>query len=62
MKLGYFPLRDNLREKNLRSAKGVGADIIDKAVCAETIGRHSARIGEHRLSTPSVRSCPLSGA
>jgi hypothetical protein len=62
MKFGYFTVRDNLHEKNLRSAKVFAADIIDEAVCAETIRRRSAWIGEHRFSTLSVRSCPLSGA
>jgi hypothetical protein len=38
------------------------ADIIDEAVCAETMGRHSAWIGLHRLGTLGVLSCPLSGA
>jgi hypothetical protein len=62
MKFGYFVLTDNLHEKNLWSAQVFAADIIDEAVCAETIGRYPAWIGDHRLSTLSVRSCPLSGA
>jgi hypothetical protein len=62
MKFGYFTLIDNLHEKNLWNAQVFAADIIDEAVCAETIGRDSAWIGDRRLSTLSARSCHLSGA
>lgn len=58
MKFGYFTLSDNHYENNRRSANQLVADIIDEAVYAETVGLHSAWIGEHHFSTLGVLSCP----
>ena len=58
MKFGYFTLSDNHYNNNIRSANEFVADIIDEAVYAETVGLHSAWIGEHHFSTLGVLSCP----
>jgi len=58
MKFGYFTLSDNHYENNARTANALVADIIDEAVYAETVGLHSAWIGEHHFSTLGVLSCP----
>jgi alkanesulfonate monooxygenase SsuD/methylene tetrahydromethanopterin reductase-like flavin-dependent oxidoreductase (luciferase family) len=58
MRFGYFTLSDNHYEGNPRSANRFVADIIDEAVYAETVGLHSAWIGEHHFSTLGVLSCP----
>jgi alkanesulfonate monooxygenase SsuD/methylene tetrahydromethanopterin reductase-like flavin-dependent oxidoreductase (luciferase family) len=58
MQFGYFTLSDNHYENNARSANQLVADILDEAVYAETIGLHSAWIGEHHFSTLGVLSCP----
>jgi alkanesulfonate monooxygenase SsuD/methylene tetrahydromethanopterin reductase-like flavin-dependent oxidoreductase (luciferase family) len=58
MKFGYFTLSDNHYENNVRTANQLVADIIDEAVYAETVGLHSAWIGEHHFSTLGVLSCP----
>ncbi len=58
MQFGYFTLSDNHYEQNTRSANAFVADILDEAVYAETVGLHSAWIGEHHFSTLGVLSCP----
>jgi alkanesulfonate monooxygenase SsuD/methylene tetrahydromethanopterin reductase-like flavin-dependent oxidoreductase (luciferase family) len=58
MQFGYFTLSDNHYENNPRSANRLVADILDEAVYAETVGLHSAWIGEHHFSTLGVLSCP----
>jgi alkanesulfonate monooxygenase SsuD/methylene tetrahydromethanopterin reductase-like flavin-dependent oxidoreductase (luciferase family) len=58
MRFGYFTLSDNHYEHNARTANQLVADIIDEAVYAETVGLHSAWIGEHHFSTLGVLSCP----
>ncbi len=58
MKFGYFTLSDNRYANNPRTANQYVADIIDEAVYAETVGLHSAWIGEHHFSTLGVLSCP----
>jgi alkanesulfonate monooxygenase SsuD/methylene tetrahydromethanopterin reductase-like flavin-dependent oxidoreductase (luciferase family) len=58
MKFGYFTLSDNHYADNARSPNEFVADIIDEALYAETVGMHSAWIGEHHFSTLGVLSCP----
>jgi len=58
MDFGYFTLSDNHYENNTRNANAFIADILDEAVYAETVGLHSAWIGEHHFSTLGVLSCP----
>jgi alkanesulfonate monooxygenase SsuD/methylene tetrahydromethanopterin reductase-like flavin-dependent oxidoreductase (luciferase family) len=58
MQFGYFTLSDNHYEHNNRDANSFVADILDEAVYAETVGLHSAWIGEHHFSTLGVLSCP----
>src|SRR4051794_1480482 len=58
MKFGYFTLSDNHYADNTRSPNQLVADIIDEALYAETVGMHSAWIGEHHFSTLGVLSCP----
>ena len=58
MKFGYFTLSDNHYDNNPRSPNQFVADIIDEALYAETLGMHSAWIGEHHFSTLGVLSCP----
>ena len=58
MKFGYFTLSDNHYDNNSRSPNQFVADIIDEALYAETLGMHSAWIGEHHFSTLGVLSCP----
>ena len=58
MDFGYFTLSDNYYKDNQRSSSEFVRDIRDQAVFAETIGMHSAWIGEHHFSTLGVLSCP----
>ena len=58
MKFGYFTLSDNHYADNTRSPNQFVADIIDEALYAETLGMHSAWIGEHHFGTLGVLSCP----
>ena len=58
MEFGYFTLSDNHYEGNPRSANRFVAEIIDEAIYAETVGLHSAWIGEHHFSSLGVLSCP----
>jgi alkanesulfonate monooxygenase SsuD/methylene tetrahydromethanopterin reductase-like flavin-dependent oxidoreductase (luciferase family) len=58
MKFGYFTLSDNHYADNTRTPNQFVADIIDEALYAETVGMHSAWIGEHHFSTLGVLSCP----
>ena len=58
MKFGYFTLSDNHYADNTRSPNQLVADIIDEALYAETLGMHSAWIGEHHFGTLGVLSCP----
>ena len=58
MKFGYFTLSDNHYADNTRSSNQLVADIIDEALYAETLGMHSAWIGEHHFGTLGVLSCP----
>jgi len=55
---GYFTLSDNHYENNPRSPNQFVADITDEAVYADTLGMHSAWIGEHHFSSLGVLSCP----
>src|SRR5436309_1332081 len=54
MQFGYFTLSDNHYKDNDREPNRFIADILDEAVYAEEVGLHSAWIGEHHFSTPSI--------
>jgi len=58
MEFGYFTLSDNHYDNNRRSANRFIADIVDEAIYAETLGMHSAWIGEHHFNSLGVLSCP----
>jgi alkanesulfonate monooxygenase SsuD/methylene tetrahydromethanopterin reductase-like flavin-dependent oxidoreductase (luciferase family) len=58
MKFGYFTLSDNHYRDNARRPNAFIADILNEAVYADTLGMHSAWIGEHHFSTLGVLSCP----
>ena len=58
MKFGYFTLSDNHYENNTRSANQFVADITAEALYADTLGMHSAWIGEHHFNSLGVLSCP----
>jgi alkanesulfonate monooxygenase SsuD/methylene tetrahydromethanopterin reductase-like flavin-dependent oxidoreductase (luciferase family) len=58
MKFGYFTLSDNHYDNNTRSANQFVADITAEALYAETLGMHSAWIGEHHFNSLGVLSCP----
>jgi alkanesulfonate monooxygenase SsuD/methylene tetrahydromethanopterin reductase-like flavin-dependent oxidoreductase (luciferase family) len=58
MEFGYFTLSDNHYLNNTRAANQFIADITAEALYAETIGMHSAWIGEHHFSSLGVLSCP----
>lgn len=51
MKFGYFTLSDNHYRDNARQPNAFVADIIGEAVYADTLGMHSAWIGELHFST-----------
>ncbi len=58
LKFGYFTLSDNHYADNPRTANQFVADILDEAIYAETLGMHSAWIGEHHFNSLGVLSCP----
>jgi alkanesulfonate monooxygenase SsuD/methylene tetrahydromethanopterin reductase-like flavin-dependent oxidoreductase (luciferase family) len=58
MKFGYFTLSDNHYRDNARTPNQFVADIAAEAVYAETLGMHSAWIGEHHFNSLGVLSCP----
>ncbi len=58
MEFGYFTLSDNHYPKNPRTANQFVADITAEAIFADTIGMHSAWIGEHHFNSLGVLSCP----
>src|SRR6201995_691674 len=58
MEFGYFTLSDNHYENNPRSANQFVADITTEALLADTLGMHSAWIGEHHFNSLGVLSCP----
>jgi alkanesulfonate monooxygenase SsuD/methylene tetrahydromethanopterin reductase-like flavin-dependent oxidoreductase (luciferase family) len=58
MDFGYFTLSDNHYADNRRSANQLVADILDEVVHADTLGYHSAWIGEHHFNSLGVLSCP----
>jgi alkanesulfonate monooxygenase SsuD/methylene tetrahydromethanopterin reductase-like flavin-dependent oxidoreductase (luciferase family) len=58
MDFGYFTLSDNHDRDNPRSANQFIADITAEALHAETLGMHSAWIGEHHFNALGVLSCP----
>ncbi len=58
MEFGYFTLSDNHYVDNKRGANQFIADILDETLHADTLGFHSAWIGEHHFSSLGVLSCP----
>jgi alkanesulfonate monooxygenase SsuD/methylene tetrahydromethanopterin reductase-like flavin-dependent oxidoreductase (luciferase family) len=58
MKFGYFTLSDNHYSNNARTANQCILDLVDEAVHAESLGFHSAWIGEHHFNSLGVLSCP----
>jgi alkanesulfonate monooxygenase SsuD/methylene tetrahydromethanopterin reductase-like flavin-dependent oxidoreductase (luciferase family) len=58
MKFGYFTLSDNGYRGNPRTANTFVNDIVTEAIHADSLGMHSAWIGEHHFSTLGVLSCP----
>ncbi|MGB6537071.1 MAG: LLM class flavin-dependent oxidoreductase [Xanthobacteraceae bacterium] len=58
MEFGYFTLSDNHYGNNARSSNQFVADITAEAVYADTLGMHSAWIGEHHFNSLGVLSCP----
>src|SRR5207248_9190254 len=58
MDFGYFTLSDNHYDNNPRDANQFVADITDEAIYADTLGMHSAWIGEHHSNSLRVLSCP----
>jgi alkanesulfonate monooxygenase SsuD/methylene tetrahydromethanopterin reductase-like flavin-dependent oxidoreductase (luciferase family) len=58
MEFGYFTLSDNHYLDNARTANQFVADITAEAIYADTLGMHSAWIGEHHFNSLGVLSCP----
>jgi alkanesulfonate monooxygenase SsuD/methylene tetrahydromethanopterin reductase-like flavin-dependent oxidoreductase (luciferase family) len=58
MEFGYFTLSDNHYLNNKRGANQFVSDILDETLHADTLGFHSAWIGEHHFSSLGVLSCP----
>jgi alkanesulfonate monooxygenase SsuD/methylene tetrahydromethanopterin reductase-like flavin-dependent oxidoreductase (luciferase family) len=58
VEFGYFTLSDNHYSNNSRTANQFVEDITDEALYAETLGMHSAWIGEHHFNSLGVLSCP----
>jgi alkanesulfonate monooxygenase SsuD/methylene tetrahydromethanopterin reductase-like flavin-dependent oxidoreductase (luciferase family) len=58
MKFGYFTLSDNHYLNSSRTANDLVMDIVDEALYAETLGYHSAWLGEHHFNSLGVLSCP----
>lgn len=58
MEFGYFTLSDNAYPDNPRSSAQFVREIREQAVLAETLGYHSAWIGEHHFDTLGVNSRP----
>src|SRR3954465_10158988 len=58
MHFGYMTLSDNYYRNNTRPANQLITHTTDEAMFAETVGMHSAWIGEHHFSTLGVLSCP----
>ncbi len=58
MKFGYFTLSDNHYAENARTANDYILDIVEEAIYAESLGLHSAWIGEHHFNSLGVMSCP----
>src|SRR5258706_5071590 len=58
MDFGYFALSDNHYENNPRTPNQFVADITQEALLADTLGMHSAWIGEHHFNSLGVLSCP----
>jgi alkanesulfonate monooxygenase SsuD/methylene tetrahydromethanopterin reductase-like flavin-dependent oxidoreductase (luciferase family) len=58
MEFGYFTLSDNHYDDNPRTPNAFVADITAEAVYADTLGMHSAWIGEHHFNSLGVLSCP----
>jgi alkanesulfonate monooxygenase SsuD/methylene tetrahydromethanopterin reductase-like flavin-dependent oxidoreductase (luciferase family) len=58
MEFGYFTLSDNNYRDNRRTPNEFVTTIAEEAIYADTLGFHSAWIGEHHFSTLGVNSAP----
>src|SRR5260370_6862969 len=58
MDFGYFTLSDNRYPGNTRSAEQLIAEIYEQALWAETVGMHSAWVGEHHFNLLGINACP----
>ncbi len=58
MKFGYFTLSDNRYPNNKRTPEQFLREIFEQAVYADTIGLHSAWIGEHHFNLLGINPCP----
>jgi alkanesulfonate monooxygenase SsuD/methylene tetrahydromethanopterin reductase-like flavin-dependent oxidoreductase (luciferase family) len=58
MEFGYFTLSDNNYRDNPRTPNEFVATIAAEAIYAESLGMHSAWIGEHHFSSLGVNSAP----
>jgi alkanesulfonate monooxygenase SsuD/methylene tetrahydromethanopterin reductase-like flavin-dependent oxidoreductase (luciferase family) len=58
MEFGHFTLSDNHYVDNKRGANQFIADILDETLHADSLGFHSAWIGEHHFGSLGVLSCP----
>lgn len=58
MEFGYFTLSDNRYPGNPRTAEQFVQEIYGQALHAETLGMHSAWVGEHHFNLLGVNPCP----
>ncbi|MGK0168798.1 MAG: alkanesulfonate monooxygenase SsuD [Gammaproteobacteria bacterium] len=58
VEFGYFTLSDNAYPGNTRSANTFIREIREQAILADTLGYHSAWIGEHHFDSLGVNSRP----
>ena len=58
MKFGYFTLSDNRYPDNKRTPEQFLREIFEQAVYADSIGLHSAWIGEHHFNLLGINPCP----
>ncbi len=58
MKFGYFTLSDNAYPGTTRTANQLIGEIREQAILADSLGMHSAWIGEHHFDSLGVNSRP----
>jgi alkanesulfonate monooxygenase SsuD/methylene tetrahydromethanopterin reductase-like flavin-dependent oxidoreductase (luciferase family) len=58
MDFGYFTLSDNRYPNNPRTPEQLVREIYEQALWAESVGLHSAWIGEHHFNLLGVNACP----